>query len=71
MEIEYRLAILDEHLDLLIDATPNTRSFTGESVHATLFLIQEQIKVIRRQYQAEQERSVQNSQLVSAASPAD
>ncbi|RYZ88659.1 MAG: hypothetical protein EOO68_26250 [Moraxellaceae bacterium] len=71
MEIEYRLAVLDEHLDLLVDATPTCKSLTGESVWATLFLIQQQVQAIRRQYRAEQEKSAQNFQPMSAASPAD
>lgn len=47
MDIQTRLSLLDQHLALLIESTENCESLTGESVAATLFIIQEQIRKIQ------------------------
>ena len=47
MDIQARLSLLDQHLALLIEATESCGSLTGESVSATLFIIQEQVKQIQ------------------------
>lgn len=44
MENKTRLELLDNHLNLLIEATENTDTLTGESVSSTLFFIQEQLR---------------------------
>lgn len=47
MDIQTRLSLLNNHLALLIEATENCDSLTGESVSATLFMIQEQVQKIQ------------------------
>lgn len=47
MDIEIRLQVLDQHLDLLIDSTEQCQTLKGESVASTLLLIQLQIREIR------------------------
>lgn len=47
MEIQTRLALLDQHLSLLIESTENCDRLTGESIASTLFFIQEQIHLIQ------------------------
>lgn len=47
MDIQARLSLLDQHLALLIESTENCDSLTGESVSATLFIIQEQVRQIQ------------------------
>ena len=47
MDIQTRLSFLDQHLDLLIESTENCDSLTGESVSATLYIIQEQVRQIQ------------------------
>jgi len=42
--MQTRLSLLDQHLALLIESTENCGSLTGESVVATLFIIQEQVR---------------------------
>lgn len=47
MDIETKLQVLDQHLDLLIDATEQYASLKGESVASILLLIQLQIREMR------------------------
>lgn len=47
MDIQTRLSLLDQHLSLLIESTENCDSLTGESVAATLFIIQEQVRLVQ------------------------
>ncbi|MGS0705821.1 hypothetical protein ACVBEE_04575 [Acinetobacter sp. ANC 3781] len=47
MDTQARLSLLDQHLTLLIESTENCSSLTGESVAATLFIIQEQVRQIQ------------------------
>jgi len=47
MDIQTRLSLLDQHLALLIESTETCSSLTGESVSATLFIIQEQVRLIQ------------------------
>ncbi len=47
MDIQARLLLLDQHLELLIESTENCESLKGESVSATLFMIQEQVRQIQ------------------------
>ena len=47
MDMQSRLSLLDQHLALLIESTENCDSLTGESVSATLFIIQEQVRQIQ------------------------
>lgn len=47
MDIQSRLSLLDQHLALLIESTENCESLKGESVSATLFIIQEQVRKIQ------------------------
>ncbi|MEN8409714.1 hypothetical protein ABFP33_07050 [Acinetobacter bereziniae] len=47
MDIQTRLSLLDQHLALLIESTENCETLTGESVSATLFMIQEQVRQIQ------------------------
>lgn len=47
MDIQIRLSLLDQHLSLLIESTENCDSLTGESVAATLFIIQEQVRLVQ------------------------
>ena len=47
MDIQSRLSLLDQHLTLLIESTEACESLTGESVSATLFIIQEQVRKIQ------------------------
>ncbi|MGR3976411.1 hypothetical protein FW754_01715 [Acinetobacter sp. 1207_04] len=51
MDIQTRLSLLDQHLALLIESTESCSSLTGESVAATLFIIQEQVRQIIHQDQ--------------------
>lgn len=48
MDIQARLSLLNKHLGLLIEATESCDSLTGESVSATLFMIQEQVRLIQK-----------------------
>ena len=48
MDIQTRLSLLDQHLALLIESTESCSSLTGESVAATLFIIQEQVRQIQK-----------------------
>ncbi|WP_167250001.1 hypothetical protein [Acinetobacter sp. Tr-809] len=48
MDIQTRLTLLDQHLSLLVEATECCESLTGESVAATLFIIQEQVRLIQK-----------------------
>lgn len=48
MDIQARLSLLDQHLALLIESTESCSSLTGESVAATLFIIQEQVRQIQK-----------------------
>lgn len=48
MENETRLELLDNHLNLLIEATENCDTLTGASVSSTLFLIQEQVRQVKQ-----------------------
>lgn len=48
MDIQARLSLLDHHLSLLIESTESCDSLTGESVAATLFIIQEQVRQIQK-----------------------
>ncbi|WP_445114998.1 hypothetical protein [Acinetobacter sp. WZC-1] len=43
MENQTRLELLNNHLNLLIEATENCDTLTGESVSSTLYFIQQQI----------------------------
>lgn len=47
MDTQTRLSLLDQHLTLLIESTESCDSLTGESVAATLFIIQEQVRHIQ------------------------
>ncbi|WP_336949068.1 hypothetical protein [Acinetobacter junii] len=47
MDIQTRLSLLDQHLSLLIESTENCDSLTGESVAATLIIIQEQVRLVQ------------------------
>ncbi|MDV2469811.1 hypothetical protein QR674_12555 [Acinetobacter chinensis] len=47
MDIKARLSLLDQHLSLLIESTESCDALTGESVAATLFIIQEQVRKIQ------------------------
>lgn len=47
MDIQTRLSLLDQHLSLLIESTENSDTLTGESVAATLFIIQEQVRLVQ------------------------
>lgn len=47
MDIQTRLFLLNQHLKLLIESTENCENLTGESVSATLFIIQEQVRQIQ------------------------
>ncbi len=47
MDIQTRLSLLDQHLSLLIESTENCDTLTGESVAATLFIIQEQVRLVQ------------------------
>ncbi|MEN8319779.1 hypothetical protein [Acinetobacter junii] len=47
MELQTRLSLLDQHLSLLIESTENCDTLTGESVAATLFIIQEQVRLVQ------------------------
>lgn len=47
MDIQTRLSLIDQHLALLIESTENCESLTGESVSATLYIIQEQVRKIQ------------------------
>ena len=47
MDIQARLSLLEKHLALLIESTESCGSLTGESVAATLFIIQEQVRQIQ------------------------
>jgi len=47
MDIQARLSLLEKHLALLIESTESCSSLTGESVAATLFIIQEQVQQIQ------------------------
>lgn len=47
MDIQTRLSLLNQHLALLIESTENCESLTGESVSATLYIIQEQVRKIQ------------------------
>ena len=47
MDTQTRLSLLDQHLTLLIESTESCDSLTGESVAATLFIIQEQVRQIQ------------------------
>lgn len=46
--MQTRLSLLNQHLALLIEATESCDSLTGESVSATLFIIQEQVRQIQK-----------------------
>lgn len=48
MDMQSRLSLLDQHLALLIESTESCESLTGESVSATLFIIQEQVRQIQK-----------------------
>lgn len=48
MDIQTRLSLLDQHLSLLIESTENSDTLTGESVAATLFIIQEQVRLVQK-----------------------
>ena len=48
MDIQTRLSLLNQHLALLIESTESCSSLTGESVAATLFIIQEQVRQIQK-----------------------
>ncbi|WP_171262989.1 hypothetical protein [Acinetobacter sp. ANC 4169] len=48
MDLQTRLSVLDQHLSLLVESTENCESLTGESVAATLFIIQEQVRQIQK-----------------------
>lgn len=47
MDIQARLSVLNNLLSLLIEATESCDSLTGESVSATLFIIQEQVQKLQ------------------------
>lgn len=47
MDIQTRLSLLDQHLSLLIESTEKCDTLTGESVAATLFIIQEQVRLVQ------------------------
>jgi len=49
--MQTRLSLLDQHLALLIESTESCGSLTGESVAATLFIIQEQVRQLMQQDQ--------------------
>lgn len=51
MEIQTRLKILNQHLDLLIEATEQCDTLKGENIASTLYLIQIQIQEIQQQIQ--------------------
>lgn len=51
MDIQTRLSVLDQHLSLLIESTESCGSLTGESVAATFFIIQEQVRQIIQEEQ--------------------
>lgn len=46
MEIQTRLALLDQHLSLLIESTESCNTLTGESVSSTFVIIQEQVRLV-------------------------
>lgn len=46
MEIQTRLALLNQHLSLLIESTESCDTLTGESVSSTFVLIQEQVRQV-------------------------
>ncbi|WP_165492909.1 MULTISPECIES: hypothetical protein [Acinetobacter] len=48
MDIQTRLSLLNKHLSLLIESTESCDSLTGESVAATIFFIQEQVRQIQK-----------------------
>ena len=48
MDIQTRVSLLDQHLSLLIESTESCDSLTGESVAATVFIIQEQERHIQK-----------------------
>ena len=48
MDMQSRLSLLDQHLTLLIESTRNCETLTGESVAATIFIIQEQVRQIQK-----------------------
>lgn len=48
MDIQTRLTLLDQHLSLLVEATECCESLTGESVAATLSIIQEQVRLVQK-----------------------
>lgn len=48
MDIQARLSLLDQHLTLLIESTGSCETLTGESVAATIFIIQEQVRQIQK-----------------------
>lgn len=48
MDIQTRLNLLNQNLNLLVESTESCESLTGESVSSTLFLIQEQIQQIQK-----------------------
>lgn len=48
MDMQSRLSLLEQHLTLLIESTGSCGSLTGESVSATLFIIQEQVRQIQK-----------------------
>ena len=48
MDTQARLSLLDQHLTLLIESTESCDSLTGESVAATLFIIQEQVRQVQK-----------------------
>ncbi|WP_312105920.1 hypothetical protein [Acinetobacter venetianus] len=53
MDIQTRLSLLEQHLSLLIESTENCDTLTGESVAATLFIIQEQVRLIQKSVNTE------------------
>lgn len=46
MEIQTRLALIDQHLSLLIESTESCNTLTGESVSSTFVIIQEQVRQV-------------------------